>query len=74
MIEQFPHCDSSVLHAPGECTYCDNKPEWQELRKGWRIAFTGHNPVEDEVSCPSDSRRGLAGAHVWSGNIPTQEK
>lgn len=44
-IAQFPHCDSRVLHAPGECRYCDAHPEWQELRKAWGIAFTGKTPV-----------------------------
>ncbi len=43
MIAQF-HCDARVLHAPGECQYCDLHPEWQELRKAWGIAFTGHLP------------------------------
>lgn len=74
MMEQFPHCDSSVLHAPGECEYCDRRPEWQELRKGWRIAFTGHEPKHGEVSCPSDQRRGTAGSHVWPGNQPHANK
>lgn len=41
MIAQFPHCDSRVLHGPGECRYCDSHPEWQELRQAWGIAFTG---------------------------------
>ena len=44
MIRQFPHCDARILHAPGECEYCDLHPEWQELRKVWGIAFTGHLP------------------------------
>ena len=40
----FPHCDQRVLHAPGECQYCDMCPEWQQLRVAWGIAFTGHAP------------------------------
>jgi hypothetical protein len=71
----FPHCDSSVLHAPGECTYCDRHPEWQALRRAWGIAYTGHEPIDypgwREVPCPSDQRRGRHGAHVWGGNRPT---
>lgn len=43
-IEQYPHCDSRVLHAPGECEFCDTHPIWQELRRAWGIAFTGHQP------------------------------
>lgn len=41
---QFPHCDTRVLHAPGECEYCDRRSEWQELREAWGIAYTGHPP------------------------------
>lgn len=41
MISQFPHCDPRVLHRPGDCTYCDRRPQWQELREAWGIAFTG---------------------------------
>lgn len=77
-IGPFPHCDSSVLHAPGECGYCDDHPDWQALRRGWGIAFTGHDPMERhagwrEVACPSDQRRGPAGAHVWGPNRPAEK-
>lgn len=68
-----PHCDARVLHAPGECRYCDEHSRWQALRVVWGIAFTGHEPVEGQLPCPSDARRGLAGAHVWPGNQPTKE-
>lgn len=44
-MTRFPHCDSRILHAPGECEYCDEVPEWQELRKAWGIAFTGRVPA-----------------------------
>jgi hypothetical protein len=70
-LGQFPHCDSSVLHGPSECSYCDRHPDWQALRVAWGIAFTGHEPVGSEVWCPSDQRRGLHGAHAWGGNQPT---
>lgn len=68
---QFPHCDSGVLHAPGECEFCDRHPDWQNLRNHWGIAFTGHQPGPREMSCPSDFQRGLHGAHGWYGNQPT---
>lgn len=74
---QFPHCDQSVLHSPGECTFCDGHSDWQALRLAWGIAFTGHAPrplYDDgpfEVACPSDQRRGVGKAHVWGGNRPT---
>lgn len=70
MIEQFPHCDQRVLHAPGECRYCDMTPQWQELRSAWGIAFTGHEPAAGQLPCPSDHARGTGGAHVWGGNVP----
>lgn len=44
-IPTFPHCDQRVLHAPGECEFCDACPEWQALRKAWGIAFTGKIPA-----------------------------
>lgn len=69
--EVAPHCDQSVLHAPGECEYCDQRPEWQALRQRWGIAFTGHTPTEHQVPCPSDQRRGRGEAHAWGGNRPT---
>lgn len=46
----YPHCDARVLHAPGECAYCDEHPDWQKLREVWGIAFTGHRPTESAVS------------------------
>ena len=67
----MPHCDPRVLHAPGECKYCDGKPEGQALRVMWDISFTGHAPTENQsLMCPSDARRGVGGAHVWYGNQP----
>lgn len=71
MWSEFPHCDPSVLHAPGECEYCDVHPDWQILRDSWDMAFTGHQPAENQVPCPSDARRGTGGAHTWAGNRPT---
>lgn len=69
-LARYPHCDSRVLHAPGECDYCDQHPDWQALRaEGWRINFTGHADP-DKAPCPSDAQRGLGGAHIWPGNRP----
>jgi hypothetical protein len=83
-IQQFPHCDSYILHAPGECEYCDMRPEWQELRQSWGIAFTGQptptrgpgdlsrsGPV---LPCPADFTRppGSPSDHRrWGGNTAT---
>lgn len=67
-IPQFPHCDPRVLHAPGECSVCDECPEWQELRKHWGIAFTGYTPEGTELPCPADHARGENHAK-WHGNV-----
>jgi hypothetical protein len=81
-IKQAPHCDAKILHAPGECQYCDDKPEWQELRQMWGIAFTGHsnetipypdrngNTIEKSlIPCPSEWDRPVEIINKWGGNI-----
>jgi hypothetical protein len=72
LVGQLPHCDQSVLHAPSECQYCDQHPDWQALRITWGVAFTGHRPNKDgaKTPCPSDYIRGIGGAHTWPGNAP----
>lgn len=66
-ISQFPHCDQRILHAPGECEYCDGHPEWQALRSAWGIAFTGWVPEGKELPCPADYSRGDV-HKLWPGN------
>jgi hypothetical protein len=63
---RFPHCDQRILHAPGECEYCDMAPEWQQLRIDWGICFTGHNPdfTSTWVQCPADVARPVIKAVV----------
>jgi hypothetical protein len=67
-LPSMPHCDQRILHAPGECEYCDAFPTWQQLRIIWGIAFTGYSPEERELPCPADYARGDA-HKLWSGNI-----
>lgn len=67
----MPHCDSRVLHAPGECEYCDKYPEWQRAREMWGIAFTGHRPEDGELPCPSEVQRDLDTINAWHGNRPS---
>lgn len=68
----MPHCDSAVLHAPGECEYCDAYPSWQEARQAWGIAFTGHPPTDEQpLPCPSETHRDLDTINRWPGNRPT---
>jgi len=73
-IGQVPHCDQRVLHAPGECEYCDRHPDWQELRQLWGIAFTGHSndTVTDGrplLPCPAEKARGMESINSWGGNV-----
>jgi hypothetical protein len=67
--KRFPHCDERVLHAPGQCIYCDDCQLAQLDRLENNVCFTGEdNP--SKTPCPSDVERGLAGAHHWYGNTP----
>lgn len=72
-IHQFPHCDQRILHAPGECAYCDDHEEWQALRQAWGIAFTGWTPEGKELPCPADYVRGDFHKQ-WYGNRATTER
>lgn len=65
-----PHCDSTVLHAPGECHYCDDYPQWQEARRVWGIAFTGREAEGGQLPCPSEVRRPGGVSQLWHGNRP----
>ncbi len=65
----MPHCDSTILHAPGACQYCDMYPAWQQLRERWRLNFTGeHDP--DKAPCPSEHSRPPEIRDRWYGNRP----
>jgi hypothetical protein len=70
---QFPHCDSLVLHAPGECEYCDLFPYLQVVREHWKIAFSGYEPDEKELPCPADFQR-PGKSQLWGGNVAKKEK
>lgn len=80
----FPHCDQRILHAPSECQWCDNHPEWQKLRESWGIAFTGHEPVTPpdapwlrQLPCPADFNRPAdtgSDHRRWAGNVATSQE
>lgn len=68
--QKYPHCDARVLHAPGECEFCDGyASELQQGRVDQGINFTGHSDP-DKKPCPADAARGIGGAHTWGGNAP----
>lgn len=69
---QYPHCEARILHAPGECKYCDQHSDWQQLRVTWGIAFSGHEPTEEQpIADPADLAvmKGERGDYnQWHGN------
>jgi hypothetical protein len=69
-MPRYPHCDARVLHAPGDCTYCDEHPDWQELRETWGINFTGGRDPNKQP-CPAERDRHVKSIHTWPGNRPT---
>lgn len=67
------HCDASVLHAPGECRFCDEYgADWQAYRELARINFTGHEDP-DKAPCPSTHFRSVETINRWPGNRPTEK-
>jgi hypothetical protein len=62
-----PHCDQSILHAPGTCEYCDDYPDWQEYRQVARINFSNENDP-DKAPCPSLAFRTAEVRDRWGGN------
>lgn len=67
-IKIFPHCDPRILHAPGECEFCDKHSDWQALRQIWGITFTGYEPEGKELPDPATHIRGFDNANAWCGN------
>jgi hypothetical protein len=74
---QIPHCDSRILHRPGDCIYCDRHPLAQLARYGAKVYFTGDLHVMSDpawIPCPADAARppGSSSDHRrWGGNKPT---
>lgn len=62
----YPHCDSNVLHAPGECEYCDHYPVEQQARVTAGTPFTGHG------ADPATAVRPLETINLWPGNRARQ--
>lgn len=63
---QFPHCDPRIVHAPGECQYCDESG-LQAVREAWGMAFTGHQEA-GKIPCPGETARGMESLNKWGGN------
>ncbi len=58
----FPHCDETVLHAPGECFHCDHYPILQNVRINNAIPFSGEGGSPDELRRPREV------IDRWGGN------
>lgn len=67
LLGQFPHCDPRVLHAPGQCEFCDKHPKWQAMRLVCGIAYTGYVPDGTELPDPATHARGDS-LKRWHGN------
>jgi hypothetical protein len=65
----IPHCDDLVLHAHGECQYCDKHPRWQAARVRHHIAFTGQQPKPGQRACPAEVLRPAEKINRWYGNV-----
>jgi len=57
-VYPFPHNDDrAVLHAPGECDRCDDRPDLQRLRRAWLAPYTASEtdqPVNFVTPTPAD--------------------
>lgn len=69
----YPHCDSRVLHAPGECKYCDEYPDHQLQRRLAGVNYTGHYDPEKEI-CPAEQQRDIETINRWHGNKSYRDK
>lgn len=67
------HCDPTVVHAPGECEYCDLYPYRQALMDLWRVNFTGHSDP-DRLPSLAEQRRPLDRIEHWPGNVPPERE
>lgn len=70
---QAPHCDARILHAPGECKYCDWFPQRQQDRITQSINFTGQTDPK-KAPCPAMFFRDADSLAHWGGNQPQKCK
>lgn len=68
-MAEFPHCDSRILHFPGDCDFCDQCPQLQATRLFDKINFTGHHDPA-LAPCPADIARPNQSYNNWGGNTP----
>ena len=63
-----PHCNAQVLHAPGECVYCDREPVAQQARIDSGTPFTPNeaNGWSGNVAAPA----GKPHTHMGTTSVP----
>jgi hypothetical protein len=64
----YPHCDSNVLHPPGQCWACDLYPDLQLEREQNGINYTGYNDPALKPD-PALEHRPLDSINSWWGNV-----
>ena len=67
VLYRMPHCDTKILHAPGECHHCNLYPEYQRYRQVAGINFTGESNA-NKAPCPSLWNRTAEQRDNWEGN------
>lgn len=69
---QAPHCNTEVLHAPGECYYCDRYPERQRVRAASGTPFTPNeaNGWSGNVAAKAGETHSHLGATYLVGGDP----
>lgn len=69
-IQQYPHCDSNVLHARGTCRYCSSSryDALHTLRRRFAIAYSGALIEAGQEACPSEAWRPADVIERWPGN------
>lgn len=65
---RWPHCDARILHAVGECEYCDMAKDLQSERETLDVSNTGK--TNRRWPCPADLARKPEQYNAWSGNRP----
>jgi hypothetical protein len=72
--EKPVHCDGRVIHAPGECEYCDKYGVMQQIqRMALMVCFTNQTPEQLTTKgwkpCPAMYVRGADSINSWGGNV-----
>lgn len=72
-MAEYPHCNTTTIHAPGECHYCDMHPDLQEARSLSGVPFSSNeaNGWSGNVAVKAGERHTHLGATYTVGAAPT---